>query len=78
MNMDDFKFRVRHDSEVRTMDYQPGIYASEDVAGEVFDGIVEELQSRSEKPFTVILEEVGSDYMGFPYTKRIIRQEKRN
>ena len=76
--MDEFKYRVRHDSEVHTFDYQPGIFASEDCANEVFDGIVEELECRSKKPFTVILEEVDRDYLGFVHTKRVIKHVKRN
>ena len=74
--MDEFKYRVRHDSEVQTFDYSPGIYTSEDSANEAFDGIVEELARRSKKPFTVIMEEVDNDCMGFVYTKRIIRKKE--
>ena len=70
--MTEWKYRVRHDAKRETFNYKQGCFASLDVANDVFDGIKDELNGES---FTIILEEVDRDYMGFVRPVRTIKKE---
>lgn len=73
--MEEWKFRVSHNAKREAPNYKQGCYAVLDDANEVFDGILEELEGEK---FEITLEEIDTDWLGFPYPVRTIRKEIRN